>query len=864
MRQYLGFKEEHPGCVLFFRMGDFYEMFDDDAQLTHRVLGLTLTERTSGIPMAGVPFHAAEGYIRRLIEQGYRVAVCEQIQDPSEAKGVVDRAVTRVLTPGTLVDDTLLDDSVANIAASICIDADQVMVAWTELSTGMLKVRMLSSDAALDEIVRLGPSEIIYPDAMDEDHPILLTLRQTLETTTTPRPDWTFAPREAAEALKRQFQVATLESWSLDDDGTGLARAVGSLVRFLMETQSAEGKPISHLQPPQRIIDHSVMTIDAATMRSLEIERTVRSGTSEGSLLSTLQRCRTPMGRRCLRQWLCYPLQDLEAIQARQNAVALLLSDEALSEDLADTIDPIQDVARIIGRAATGRLTPRDSAALGKSLATMPRLLELLEGHERLKPITTALDTLADKLVPFARHIREQCVDQPPAHLREGGLFRDGIDPELDECRGLQRDGNEWLSSYQQELVESTGINSLKIGFNKVFGYYIEVTHAQVDRVPETFLRKQTLKNAERYITPDLKSYEDRVLTAESRAIAREKKLFDDLVKQVNGHAHELASFAETISNLDVLICFAELALRHRLVQPTMTSEPSLEIIGGRHPVLDASLGTGFVPNDCVLNAPGENRQSLLLITGPNMAGKSTYIRQVALITLLAHTGCFVPADSATIGLTDRIFARIGASDELHAGRSTFMVEMTETAAILNQSTDRSLVILDEVGRGTSTLDGLSLAWAITESLAERGTRTLFATHYHEITDLADRLDGVGNRHVAVREFNDQIVFLHQIRPGRTDRSYGIHVGRLAGIPESVLDRAREVLDSLEVHHDSDDVPAAEPTGGSRSGSQMSLFTEYMDHPVLEKLKELHLDSMTPMDAFDLLRRFHDEAKDGS
>lgn len=860
MRQYLRFKKDNPGCVLFFRMGDFYEMFDDDAKLTHEVLGLTLTERTSGIPMAGVPYHAAEGYIRRLIEQGHRVAVCEQVQDPSEAKGVVERAVTRVLTPGTLVDDTLLDDGVANIAAAIAPDGDDIMVAWAELSTGSIHVRSLPLDTAVDELVRIGPSEIIHPESMTESDPVLERLTTLLDATCTPRPDWTFSPGEAADTLKRQYQVATLEAWALDDSGRGPARAAGGLVRFLLDTQAADGSALAHLRAPVLVQDDSIMRIDAATMRSLEIERTIRGGGIEGSLLSVLQHCHTPMGRRTLRHWLCYPLQRIESITARQDAVSTLLSDEALREDIIEALEPIQDVARIIGRAATRRFTPRDAVALGRSIANLPRLIELLEGQERLAPIYSAMQDVADCIIPLSRHIRESCVSDPPPHLREGGLFADGFDAELDECRSLQRDGASWLSDYQAQLSDETGIPSLKIGFNKVFGYYIEVTHAHVERVPATFVRKQTLKNAERYITPDLKDYEDRVLTAESRAISREKQLFDALVSEINALGSALSRFAETVSELDVLTCFAEVAVRHRYVRPVMTEDHCLEIINGRHPVLDVSLGNSFVPNDCELNASSDQSKTLLLITGPNMAGKSTYIRQVALITLLAHVGCFVPADKAIIGLSDRVFARIGASDELHAGRSTFMVEMTETAAILNQATERSLVILDEVGRGTSTLDGLSLAWAITEALERRGTRTLFATHYHELTDLADRHEGIGNRHVEVREFNDDIVFLHQIRPGGTDRSYGIHVGRLAGIPESVLERARDILESLEVHHDIGDVPE---TPKERTGTaQMNLFTEYLDHPILGRLRDLRLESITPLEAFDLLRTLRDEAKE--
>ena len=537
--------------------------------------------------------------------------------------------MTRVLTPGTLVDDTLLDDGVANIAAALVIEDEQAIVSWAELSTGSLHVRSLPASMVLDELVRIGPSELVFPESLEDDDNMMGELAQFLQATTTPRPDWTFASNEAADTLRRQYQVATLEAWALDDTGKGPARAAGGLVRFLLDTQSADGSALSHLQPPVLVQDDSVMRIDAATMRSLEIERTVRGGTSEGSLLSILQRCRTPMGRRTLRHWLCYPLQQVDAINARLDAVSTLLADEGLRSDLMEALDPIQDVARIIGRCAMRRLTPRDAVALGRSVSSLPRLMELLEGHDRLEPITRSLEAVAATLVPMARGIRECCVDNPPAHLREGGLFLDGFDTELDECRGLQRDGSEWLADYQHQLSQKADL-LLKIGFNKVFGYYIEVTHANSDRVPAMFVRKQTLKNAERYITPDLKEYEERVLTAESRAIVREKQLFESLLDEINGHAPQLSSFAETIAELDVLVCFAEIAHGQRFTRPEITEDRTLRIRGGRHPVLDASLGSSFVPNDCILNEPGDGTQSLLLITGPNMAGKSTYIRQVA------------------------------------------------------------------------------------------------------------------------------------------------------------------------------------------------------------------------------------------
>jgi DNA mismatch repair protein MutS len=520
----------------------------------------------------------------------------------------------------------------------------------------------------------------------------------------------------------------------------------------------------------------------------------------------------------------------------------------------------VQDVARIVGRISMRRATPRDLVALGASARKLPEIADLLADRPAFAEPRRGLTELIASLVPLSETIGTRCVDTPPAHLREGGLFRDGVDAELDGARTLQRDANGWLAAYQKRLTDETGIGSLKVGYNKVFGYYIEITHAHVNKVPAAFSRKQTLKNAERYITPDLKTFEDKVTTAAAEAIEREKILFEQLCRLASAQAQALAAYADLIGGLDVLACYAEVARRHGYVCPHVVEEPALNIRQGRHPVLDLTLGERFVPNDCRLGTRLETGDespvpsSLVLITGPNMAGKSTYIRQVALIVLLAHAGSFVPAEAATIGLTDRIFTRIGASDELHAGRSTFMVEMTETANILHHATDRSLVILDEIGRGTSTLDGLSLAWAITEALALRGCRTLFATHYHELTALADDRDSVANLHVSVREWGEQIIFLYRILPGRTDRSYGIHVARIAGLPVETVNRASALLETLAVQTETPK-PAHTP-----APAQMSLFTEYLRHPVIDELRGLELSGLTPLEAFDVLRRLREQA----
>ncbi len=862
MRQHARFKALHPECVLLFRMGDFYELFGDDAVTAHKALGLTLTQRQNGIPMAGVPHHALDGYLRRLIEQGFRVAVCDQIQDPREAKGVVDRAVTRVVTPGTLVDEALLDESAPNQIAAVIFtsagDDSPATVAIAEVSTGSFQIMDLEAGRLVDELARAGVSEVLYVETADGQMPARVDrLAKALGCLMTPRPAWTFRPRESAELLCEHFGVARLDGWGFASEDQAIP-AAGALVRYLLETQSGQpqanrGRTLGHLRPPRRVAPDAFLVLDAATLRSLEIERTMRSGGFEGSLAWVFARCRTAMGKRLLRSWLLYPLRDGEAIQARQRMVGALVEDREALERLGDLLEPIHDVARIAGRAALGRATPRDLAALGRSVSRMEGLQTLLSERPAFAWLAEKLAGAGKELAPLAEQIVREVVEQPPAHLREGGVFNDGVDSGLDEARTLKRDGTAWLSSYQATLVETTGIASLKIGYNQVFGYYIEVTHANTTRVPDEFSRKQTLRNAERYTTPELKEFEQKVLSAESRAIEREQHLFDRLLAAVAGSTAALHEFAEVASTLDVLGTFAETAVRRGYVRPEINSEPVLEIRQGRHPVLDRVLAERFVPNDCVLRGGSQDDAgaSLALLTGPNMAGKSTYIRQVALIVLLAHTGSFVPAERAVIGLADRIFTRIGAADELHAGQSTFMVEMVETANILHHATERSVVILDEIGRGTSTLDGLSLAWAIAETLASVGCRTLFATHYHELTELADRLTHVGNLHVSVREWNDQVVFLHRILPGRTDRSYGIHVAKLAGLPESTVARAKALLETLAVQTVEAQKVAATPA----TTGQLSLFTEYLPHPVVDALAQLDLNAMTPLEAFDAVRR---------
>ena len=908
MQQYHRFKQQHPGCLLFFRMGDFYELFYEDAVTASKVLGLTLTQRSEGQPMAGAPYHQLDNYLRKAIHAGLRVAVADQIQDPKDAKGVVDRAVTRVVTGGTLVDDSLLDDAAPNrLGAVAFVEAGSGLragIAIVEASTGAFMVLDAAPERVGDELARRAVRELLYAEVQSDRPPERVRLAlEALGVAGTPRPGWHFRREEALEAICSTFGVTTLDGFGLSPDDPAIP-AAGAVLRYLKETQTPMGEDgrdarpgtraptLAHLQPPRRESDEGRCAVDAISLRALEVERTIRPtgvGELDGSLLGLFLRaksgagaCRTAMGRRLLRDWLCAPLGEIAAIEARQRCVAALVEDRRSAGELGEALDRVQDVARIAGRIALARATPRDLVALGRSLQVLGTVCGVLEPATAFAPHVERLDGVRSALEPLAGEILARCIDDPPAHLREGGLFRDGVDAELDEARALQRDAGAWLTAYQARLVGEFGLAGCKVGYNSVFGYYIELTSTQVrdlgahiERAALT--RKQTLRNAERYITPELKEFEDRVTTAEARALAREQALFRQLCERAGAQIGPISTFAATISELDAVLALGDKASHRGWRRPDMVESRTLTIHNGRHPALDELLGSDFVPNDVELGeaagADGSSRAPLALLTGPNMAGKSTFIRQVALLTLLAHTGSFIPADRATIGLADRIFTRVGADDALHRGQSTFMVEMIETANILNHATDRSLVILDEIGRGTSTLDGLSLAWAIAEHLASAASalspRTLFATHYHELTELEEQLPGrVSNLQVAVREWttpegHQEIVFLHRIVPGRADQSYGLHVAKLAGLPREVIDRAREVLGSLSVQREGDHRTAmppprrAEPPGG-----QLSLFTEYLEHPAVAQLRELKLDRMSPMEAFDALRRLAAAAQD--
>lgn len=912
MQQYYRFKKRHPDCILLFRIGDFYEMFDDDAVTASKAIGLTLTQRTEGVPMAGLPFHQLESYLRKFISRGFRVAVCDQLIDSSQVKGVIPRGVTRVITPGTLVDESLLENDAVNRLCAINFtesgDESGACLAVVEASTGSFTLLECSHATIVDELARRAVKEVLYADtANGKAPPRVKRILDSLGLAGTPRPAWQFRHEEARDCLRDHYKVATLAGFGMQDDDPTIA-AAGAILKYLIETQAPANEAIdslsasspspvpratlAHLRPPSRDDNLRCCVIDAVSLRSLEIERTIRpaapgGSAGDGSLVGiflntpTGSVVRTPMGKRLLREWLCRPLCEEAAIEARLNIVSTFVEDQRLGREVGESLSHVQDIARIAGRLGLARASPRDLVGLAVSLRACERTSSLIANTPSLDVLRSTLETHARVLIPLTDAILTRCVDDPPAHLREGGLFRDGVDPSLDAARLMQRDAGSWLAEYQNRLISQHGLPGLKVGFNRVFGYYIELPAAQARNAPPELIRSQTLRNAERFTTTELRTFEGQVTTAEARAIEREKELFGDLCSQAAAIIPAISACSEAIAELDVLLGFAEKAIRRGWRRPRITHASTIRIDSGRHPVLDELLDGGFVPNDLLLGATAMSSTdtssiaagpTLALITGPNMAGKSTFIRQTALIAILAHAGSFVPADHAEIGMIDRVFTRIGADDALHAGQSTFMVEMIETANILNHVTGKSLVVLDEIGRGTSTLDGLSLAWAIAEFLSgdekRAGPRTLFATHYHELTSLEERSGGkVTNLHVAVREWppgdpHAQIVFLHRILPGRTDKSYGVQVARLAGLPSHVVARARDVLASLSVSHSAGADASSMPRVGHRSdaneGGQMSLFTEYVNHPAVDAIREIKLDTMTPVQAFDMLRKLHE------
>ncbi len=854
MEQYGRIKAQHPNEILLFHLGDFYEMFYEDAKTAAPVLGIVLTSRSKGeakIPMAGIPVRAAQAYINRLLKAGHRVAVCEQLEEPEEADGIVDRGVVRVITPGTLVEEAILEEKRNNYLAAAVAEGAKVGLAWADLSTGAFRLEDLPQERLADELVRLSPSETLLPAAVAEaEGP---RVRAASGGIVTPWHDWTFDGDNARRALCEHFGVKSLAGFGCEDLGPAVA-AAGAVLAYLRETQRG---PLRHLTRLERHAGEGRMFLDRQTRVSLELTETLRTGERKGTLLWVLDRTRTPMGARLLREWLLSPLVRVEEIRARLDAVGELAADGTLLKEVQDRLKNVFDLERALARVGSGRAHARDLAGLRASLAPLPRLAECCFKATFLK--TLRIGTHEELAAYLARALAED----PPHLLTEGGLIREGFHEELDGLRSMAADGKGWLAKFEAEEVRRTGISSLKVGYNRVFGYYLEVTNVHREKIPRDYVRKQTLKNAERFITPELKEHETAVLNAESRSKELEAELFRGVRERVAAEIAGLQETARSLAALDAAASLAQAARENRYVRPEVDDSLALDVRESRHPVLEAVLDDKFVPNDVVVG--GE--KPVLLITGPNMAGKSTYIRQAALVALMAQAGSFVPAAKARVGAIDRIFTRVGASDDLARGASTFMVEMSETANILNHATERSLVILDEIGRGTSTFDGVSIAWAVTEYLHEKlRARTLFATHYHELTELGRVLPGVRNLHVSVKEWGEGIVFLHRIVEGPTDKSYGIHVARLAGIPKAVVERSKVILAGLESlmldAHDRPRMAPRKPQPGELQ--QLALFAApppAPEDPLRGELAKLDANRLTPMDALRKLADLSDRAR---
>ncbi|MFA5555067.1 MAG: DNA mismatch repair protein MutS [Phycisphaerae bacterium] len=853
MKQFHQVKQKYPDCILFFRMGDFYETFYEDAKTCSKVCGLTLTSRSKGdnpIPLAGVPYHAVDGYLKKMIQAGYKVAVCEQVEDPKTAKGVVKRDIVRIVTPGTLTDDILLNSKQDNFLCAINLGKNSnAAISWVDISTGHFYVQQLSEQKLLDELLRIGPCECLLADRRGElfeaeMRKLAKAISSVTSATITERPSWYFDPYQAKQRLLKHFGTATLEGFGIKDSDETIA-AAGAIIEYLNETQKTT---LGHIQSLKKVDHKKHLQIDAVSLQSLEVLRTIRAESTKGSLLDCLDATLTSMGARMFRYWVCMPLCDIEAIKQRQDIIAELIEIEDTLNELRRQLCNICDTERIAARISTSRVIPRDFAALCSTLRKIPLLAQTLENLQtdlakKLSQGCDSMETLADLLEAA---IETDC----PSHLRDGGVIKNGFDKELDRLRTISTNGQSWLSNYQKQQIQKTGIGNLKIGFNQVFGYYIEIPHSSADKAPSNYVRKQTIKNAERYITDELKQYETEALGAQEKAIELEQRLFEQIRQNSLSYISRMQKLAKVISQVDCLTSLAYIAKRRNYIRPQLADSRELLITDGKHPVLAESLGGEFVPNDIEL---GNGKGDVVIITGPNMSGKSTYIRQTALLVIMAQTGSFIPAKQASIGLVDRIFTRVGASDELSRGQSTFMVEMTETANILNNATEKSLVVLDEVGRGTSTYDRLSLAWAITEHIATKiNCRTLFATHYHELTELAELFTNIKNCNVAVREWMDEVVFLHKILPGGTDKSYGIHVAKLAGIPKPILERSKEILAELESTFQKEAGGKHLAKHKTKEQEKDLLFVE-KHKSVLDKLASTDVNNLTPIEAINLL-----------
>ena len=836
-QQYLEIKKEYPDAIVFFRLGDFYETFDDDARKTSEALDIVLTSRPVAkgvrVPMAGIPFHAVDNYLGRLIEKGYHVAICEQVGDQPD-KGLFPREVIRVVTPGTVVEPNLLPSGRNNYLACYFMQDGKAGLAYVDISTGELAATELSGgnvDVLLRaELQRLHPAELLISENSDE--------KEAPDFNLTRIPNWYFEPGRAQELIKSQFRVSNLEGLGLKPYPLAV-RATGALLKFLKETQ----KGLLEIELAFSTYSLSdFMVLDAETRRNLELTETLREGKTEWSLLGVLDKTQTSMGKRLLRNWVNKPLLDIEKINQRLDAVAYFYHHGIERKQIAETLKQLHDLERLVTRLVNGSARPNDLVALREDLGMLPGLINLIESDQTaLVPVLEGWRTYDSELDLLERAIS----DEPPATLNTIGFIREGFSQELDQVVTSSKHAREWINSLESSERQRTGLKTLRVGFNKVFGYYIEISRGMADKAPEEYIRKQTLVNSERFITPDLKEYESLVLNAETQIHEIEVKVFQQVVSQLAKSSQALLETARCIARLDCLLSLAEIAALNKYTRPTLKQEKGISILAGRHPVVEQLTGRNrYIANDTVF----EEGEIVRLITGPNMSGKSTFLRQVVLIVLMAQIGSFVPADQAEIGLVDRVFTRIGAQDAIHQGQSTFMVEMLETANILNNATPRSLLILDEIGRGTSTYDGLSIAWAIVEYLHSHPKLkpyTLFATHYHELTELADLFPGVRNYNVAVTEADEQVIFLHKIVPGASDRSYGIHVAQMAGLPAPVIARANEILKQLEASS------GTTLPDNREEKDQLRLFPE--NNPLIDAFKTLDLESLTPIQALNKL-----------
>ncbi|MBS1913276.1 MAG: DNA mismatch repair protein MutS [Bacteroidetes bacterium] len=879
MRQYHQIKEKYPDTVLLFRLGDFYETFEEDAGITSRVCGITLTKRANGAegdtPLAGFPYHQLDNYLPKLVRAGYRVAVCEQMEDPKLARGIVRRDVIEVVTPGVAMSEKLLDASSNNYLAALYVERGMAGIAFCDISTGEFQTAQMP-EAEVDETLEtIGPAEIIISRAQKD---LVGRRRISSEPRITKLEEWIFDRDYAEGRLREHFGTQSLKGFGLEDEHLAIV-AAGAAMHYLMETQRAR---LAHIRRVTRYAYGDYIALDPATKRNLEIIYSSRDGGRAGSLVAVIDRTSTPMGGRLLKRWLVHPLKQLAAIERRLSAVEALHAAPSIAAELEKELRQMSDLERMVARVATGRATPRDLGAIRDTIARLPRAIQLIEraSSEALAGLARSLNPLEE----LVEHLGRALPDEPPATLADGGAVRSGFSEELDELRELRASGKSFLESMQERERARTGISSLKVGYNNVFGYYIEITNANRDRTPADYIRRQTLANAERYITPELKEYEEKILHAEEKLATLEREIFAELMAFAAERSEAILRNAQMLATIDCLVGFARLAQERDYRRPTIEESARLEIVGGRHPVVETLLPPGerYVPNGTDLDAA---TRQIAIITGPNMAGKSSYLRQVGLIVLLAQIGSFVPAERATIGLVDKIFTRVGAHDNIAAGESTFLVEMHEAANILNNATPASLVLLDEVGRGTSTFDGISIAWSMTEYIHEvLGARTLFATHYHELNALADRFDRIHNYKVEVREHDDQVIFLRKVAPGTADHSYGIQVAQMAGLPEEVTARAKEIMAQLE------SASEGNPIGGTEEGlaeaaargriardrtrslrrshpeertPQISLF-EIAADPMLEQLRThieaIDLDNLTPMQALSELERLRNMA----